>query len=420
MTQTFAEQVSETQVGPVRTYVLPTLIEEVVTFQLSFQTLPDYAANEENVQQMVISLLDKGTIFRDRFELSDALDSRGAQLYFTTSGDRCMLVGKCLRIDLGEILKIAAEMLQHATFEESEFEKARIQETAATRRILESTGSMAHNALTRQLYTPAHPNFRTDPKGTIEQLRMMTVEEVRGYFNGHFGARNCNAVFVGDVDNNEVIQAVAEAFGEWKEATDAGSYERSANPQAPLRIHIPMLDRSNLDVRMGHALDISRSHPDYLALYLGIYILGGNFSARLMNSVRDEQGLTYGIGARTAGVHVDYDCYFLTSVTLSGENLERGIQATMTEIERFVSGGITTEELEEKKTTVTGSFAVGLATTSGLAGTLQTNVDRGFGVRFLDDYIDLINALTVDQVNNAIRRYIRPELLHTVVAGTLT
>lgn len=419
MIRMLSEQISETRVGPVQTYVLSTPIEKVVSFRVSFETLPDYASDEETVQQMVISLLDKGTAFRDRFELADVLDGRGAQMHFMTSGNRCKIFGKCLKEDLGEVLKITSEMLQHSTFEESEFAKMRVQEVAAARRIRESTGSMAHNALAQRLYRPAHPNYRADSETTIQHLERMTVDEVRQYHNSHFGARNTNAVFVGDISTQEAVTAVEEAFGNWKEASVAGSHDKKASPQEPARVVIPMADRSNLDVRIGHAIDISRAHPDFLALYLGVFILGGNFAARLMSSVRDEQGLTYGIGARTAGVHVDYDCYFLTSVTLSGENLERGIIATMAEIERFVSGGITADELDEVKTTVTGSYTVGLATTDGLAGTILTSVDRGFGTVFLDQYPEMINAITLVDVNAAIRKYIRPDLLHTVIAGTL-
>jgi predicted Zn-dependent peptidase len=186
----------------------------------------------------------------------------------------------------------------------------------------------------------------------------------------------------------------------------------------PGREIVSMPDRHNLDVRLGHGLDIRRDHPDYVALYVGVHALGGNFSARLMNCVRDELGLTYGITARLVGASVLHAGHFQVSVTLSGDNLEPGIEAARAVIDAFVGEGVSAPELARHQETLAGGYSVGLGTTRGMAEALLTAHERGFGSGYLDRFPELIRALSVDEVNAAVRRYLRPERLHVVVAGT--
>ena len=94
-------------------------------------------------------------------------------------------------------------------------------------------------------------------------------------------------------------------------------------------------------------------------------------------------------------------------------------EATLEQARRFVEGGITEAELEEKKTTIAGTYKVGLATTGGLATALLANAERHFGVAYLDDFPALVEQLSLGEVNDAIRRHLDPEALHVTVAGTL-
>ena len=225
--------------------------------------------------------------------------------------------------------------------------------------------------------------------------------------------------FAGDLDPDAVAASVTDALGDWATPSGAAPFATAPDPEPPGRVDVPIADRQNLDVRMGHALSLRRDDEDYLPLYVGNYILGGNFSARLMSTVRDEQGLTYGIGSTLTGVQIEFDGYWRIAVTLSGDALERGIEATMEQLRMFVADGITEDELAEKQTTLTGTYKVGLATTGGLATSLLINAERGFGAGYLDRHPLLIEALSCASVNDAVRRHFDVEALHVAVAGTL-
>ena len=414
-----AARVHEAMAGAARVLTLPTPADRVVSFQGSFETLPDFGTGEELEQKLVTMMLDKGTLRRDRFALAEALDNRGVQLGFSANGLRCGFSGRALRADLPEVLRLLAEQLREPLFDPAELEKVRAQHTASLRRSLDSTGTQAAGALARRLYPADHPNFRPGPEVMLDRLARLTVEDLRAYHTEHVGARGLLLAFAGDCAPAEVEALVADTLGDWAAPTDAAGFATAADPEPPGRVAVPIPDRQNLDVRFGHAIAVRRGDEDFLPLHVGNYVLGGNFSARLMSTVRDEEGLTYGIGSTLSGVRVEYEGYWRIAVTLSGDSLERGIEATLEQARLFVRDGITQGELEEKQETLAGAFKVGLATTGGLAGALLTNAERGFDVGYLDRFPALVDALTVEAVNAAVRRHLDADALHVAVAGTL-
>jgi predicted Zn-dependent peptidase len=106
-------------------------------------------------------------------------------------------------------------------------------------------------------------------------------------------------------------------------------------------------------------------------------------------------------------------------VTLSQANLETGVDETMKQLHTFAAKGITEEELAEKKTTLTGSFKVGMSSTSAIAGSLLRNAEKEREPEYLDTFPERIEALTVEDVNEQINRYLHPDSLHMAVAGSI-
>ena len=138
-----------------------------------------------------------------------------------------------------------------------------------------------------------------------------------------------------------------------------------------------------------------------------------------MSTIRDEMGLTYGIHARLVGITPEYEGHWTVGVTLSQENIDKGIEATLDEVRRFVEEGPTADELQSKKTTITGSFNVGLATTGKLAATLYRYAIQGFGVDYLERFPQEIEAVTLDQIRAVMHRHFKPGLFQLALAGTL-
>ncbi len=413
-----ATRTVEVDAGPARLLVLPTATRDVVSFRASVRVAPDLTTSDDVALGLVADVLDKGTRHRDRHAFADALDGRGATLSFYADSLRLGVAGRALRADLPDVLALAAEALREPLLDADEIRKATDRTVAAVKRSRESTGQQAGGAMARRLVPRDHPNYVYTPEDEEERAAALTPDDVREAWQRHVGSDGFLLAVVGDADPGAVAAIVADRFGGWAAHGRTARFAADASPAAPGREDLPIADRTSLDVRLAHAVALRRDSPDFLAAYAAVYALGGNFSSRLMQTIRDEQGLTYGIGAALGGVAVEHDGGFGVSVTLSQESLERGIAAVREEVERFVADGVPAEALAQVQTTLAGLHVVAFATTGGLAARLLVNAERGFDVGYLDRYPDLVRALTPAEATAALRRHVRPADLHVTVAGT--
>jgi len=417
-TPNLAARIHDRDAGPGRLLTLHTSVDDIVSFRGSFVANPDPAAGDPLRQKLTVSLLDKGTEQRDRFELARVLEECGAELDLTSDGLFVEVSGRALTGDLPRVMDVMAEMLRTPAFDPQEFRKARSQVAADVQRRMDKTSARASVALSQRLFPEGHPNHNPDLEDMLRRLQGLTVQDVRDYHHAHFGATEWTLAVVGDLEHDAVEAVVGETLEGWAPHNAPAHYETDAAPTEVGRSVVPMPDKSNVDVRLGHDVPIRRDHDDYAALYVGNYILGGDFAARLMSTVRDEMGLTYSIRSSLSGINTRYTGSWQTSITLSHDALKEGVAATKDVIRSFVEEGATEDELNAKKTTITGSYTVGLATTERLAQSILTNAERGFDLSYLDDFPDEIRALTLEEVNRAIEDYLDPDAIQEALAGT--
>ena len=238
------------------------------------------------------------------------------------------------------MLALAAEQLREPALDADEVRKAVVQAVAGTRRARESTAAQAAGALTRRLYGRAHPKLRPRAGRRGRPVRGPSRRTPSGRTTPPTSARDgLTLALVGDVPVEAVEHAVRQSFEGWAAHGRAAVYAEAAEPEPPGRVVVAMEDRQNLDVRLGHAVALRRDSADFLAAYAGVFALGGNFSGRLMQTVRDEQGLTYGVGSSLGPSSVEHDGHVAVSVTLSQENLGRGVEARPRRGRAVRSGG---------------------------------------------------------------------------------
>lgn len=398
--------------------VLPWEIDSVVTLRGSFRTQPDFSAGDNLLQDLASGLLDKGTTSRSKLELAQILEDRGASIVFAPNGPRIRFSVKCLVGDLDLVIELLVEQLDSPAFDEDEFGLLKGRVFANIQRQKQETSLMAGAALSRILYQASHPQYIRPLEEVESTLAEITVAEVRNYYELKCRRSDLMVCVVGDVkgyDPGDLLTQLSFKSKGSRKAQD--TYELAASESGSS--HVEIADRSNIDVRMGHALDLRSTNPDYLALRLGVFVLGGNFSSRLMSSIRDRDGLTYGIRSTLSGITSLHGGAWTTSVTLSQENVEKGIDATRTEIDAFVKSGITKGELEEKKWTLTGSYQVQLSTTGGIASRLLTNLERGDELDQIDSYPEKIKSLNLSKVNEMVTSMLHPDRLFVASAGSM-
>ena len=378
-----------------------------------------YASENARTADMVAAMLDQGTTNMTKFEISAQLESAGARLGFFNGQARVGFSGKFLSEDTKMVFDLLADQLKNPLFAEEDLNKAKKRQVANYKRSKESTRGNATNNMLKAFYGTGHQNSPTDPDKAIEEIKKITPKNLKDFHSKNYGAGTMVIVAVGDVDHNSLESLIKEGFEGWKKSPLQEKKEAGTANKVSDKVYVTMQDKTSTDFLVGTALGIDRYHPDYLPLYVATHTLGGNFSARLMQTVRVKEGLTYGINSSMRGFGNGNDGYWMVGGTFSPKLLSKGESSTLREIKKWSEEGITQKELDITKSTLTGGFQVGFDSTGGLAGGILDAIIVHGDLTYLDSYPERIKAITLDEANTAISKYIFFDDLYQVAAGTI-
>jgi len=153
-----------------RWHILRTPVQGVVSVKGSMETAPDFEAGEDLIQDLTVSMMDKGTRERSKRALAEFLEDRGASTNFSSDGTRVRFSARCLSDDLVDVLHVLFEQLASPAFDEEEFLRVRQRVVSNAARKLTHTGTRAGRILSRRLYPPGHPNRSLLVEREIELL----------------------------------------------------------------------------------------------------------------------------------------------------------------------------------------------------------------------------------------------------------
>lgn len=376
-------------------------------------------SDNEALSTLTASMLNKGTRKRTKLEIAESLESRGARLGISANTFTVSLSALSLTRDMPLIISTLAEELREPVFPADELEKLKQRIIASIREDQDETRVRAYERMTQIVFPAGNPFYCHPAETVIEQIEKTGVEDLRQFYETHYGPESVVLTFVGDHVPDELITLVDQSFGDWR-----GPAPREVNldetPLAPqsTRDHIQMKDKANCDIVIGHASRLRRTNPDYLAAIIANRALGqSTLSSRLGLKVRDEMGLTYGINSSFSESGIG-DGPFTIGVTVSPDNIDLAIDTTLGIVDEYISGGISEEELRDEQSSFSGSYKIGLATNSGMASQIVNSELYGFGVGYIDELPAQIAALDKATIDEAIRKYFHPEVATIVIAGT--
>ena len=367
---------------------------------------------------LTATMLDKGTVGKDRFKIAEILDTLGADMGFGSGAHSLSFSGKFLRPDAGSVLELLAEQLREAAFDPEVFETVRSRQNANLLLAIDNPDYRADSQLSRMLYPDGHPNQNVRLEDLIEDLESTSIEAIREFHAKHYGPESMLMVFAGDIDFEQLKAAVANAFDGWSGGVAYASDHPEQNANEPDEERIVIADKTSVAVRYGFNTGLQRTQEDYLPFMLGNYILGGSFHSRLMTEVRKNQGLTYDIRSRHSGDILTPGNWSL-SVSLSPSLVNEGLEATETVVKEWFENGVTAEEVAAAIETLSGSYLVGLSTTGRVASQVHSFVQRGFDAEYIDEYPVKLRQLNSDRVNSVIQQYFEPAKAKLVIAGSL-
>jgi len=412
-----SKRVTRENVAGLDVLVCPTPVKGIVHI---LGSLPggEAAAPNRALAHLTSEMLERGTKKHDQFAVADLLEKVGATIEYKVKNDTLEFSIRCLTKDVPLVVSVLAEELRTPAFSNEEFSKAKKELASEAQQSLEDPTKQAVVAFSRAIFPKDHPSHLATVEELVKGIEKAKIAEVRAFHAANYGPTNMHLIAVGDIDVDLFKKEVAKNFDGWKPQPKHAEPTIAESTFKGEEVVVPLPDKASVTVAIGQPSFVRQSDADWIPLTVGTDVLGSGFISRLMGNVRDREGLTYGINAK-----MDEDTYrdgsWCVIGTFAPSLLDQGLASTRREIENWWQNGITAQELEYRKSSISGKFLISLETTGGLAGQLLDCVECGFDLTWLDELPAKVNALTLDQVNGAIKKHLDPAKMATIKAGTL-
>ncbi|HRN52376.1 MAG TPA: insulinase family protein, partial [Gemmatimonadaceae bacterium] len=377
-------------------------------------------SNRNHVAAFMASMLDKGTETRTRQQIREEFDRLRAQVSIGGAGNNIIASVTTTRDNLLPTLRLVGEILRTPTFPANEFDELRRAQLAAIESQKSEPVALAATEFSRRMspYPKGHPLATTSFDEDIANLEAMTVEQVRAIYTELVGASYGDLAIVGDFDRAEVEAWAKETFEGWRSPKPFARAERQFFDVPQFNVSIETPDKANAFFIAGQNLRLRDDAADYPALTIGNFILGGGFlNSRLATRIRQRDGISYGVGWGVSAQALDEVGSFMANAIYAPENVLRLETAFGEEIGRILSEGITAEELDAARNAWLQQRVQMRANDGFVASMFAAQYITGRTMAFVQQLEDKVRALTVNDVNAAMRRHISLARMSTVKAG---
>ncbi len=373
-------------------------------------------AGKYGLASFTSAMLDEGAGSRGALELADAIEFLGASLSTGSTMDASTVRLQTPVSKLEAALPLFADVVLRPTFPETELERLRQQRLTSLLQLRDNAGALATAAFSRVLYGPRH-RYGTGTLGNEASNGEMTAGDLRGFYSTYYQPQNAHLLVVGDVDTADVLARLERALGGW---ANAGTVTVPAVPPATQHAarQIYLVDKPGAQqsqIRIG-LVGVARSSTDYYVLEVLNTVLGGSFTSRLNQNLRERNGYAYGAGssfdmraeagpfAASAGVQTDKTVESLREFFAELDGMHRPVPE---------------EELARARNLRALGFPGSFETTAGIAGNLSELVVYGLPESTFGEYVPKIRAVTAADVTRAAQKYLSADRFAIVVVGDL-
>lgn len=361
---------------------------------------------------VLTDMMGEGAGDLDSTAFKTRLEELHMRLSFSSNWDGVSLGLVTLSENRDAAFALARSALMEPRFDAEPLARIKRQLMIGIRQRETNPGYIANLALDQALI-PDHPYAR---RATVESINAIDRAALARWRETLFARDRLMVTVVGDIDAVTLAVKLDELFGGLPER---GRPADLAPIQANIGAAVPLITRrlpQPQSLILFAAPGISDDDPDWIPLAVANYILGGgSFSSRLMDEVREERGLVYGIS--TGNSVRDGASFVRGSAQTENSNVPEAIEVTRAEIARLYADGPTQAEVDDAIRYLTGSFALSLDSNVNIASVLFSYQTAGRDIGYINRRNDLINAVTRADVIRAIRRAYDPANFTFVVVG---
>jgi predicted Zn-dependent peptidase len=358
------------------------------------------------------SLLTEGSGNRASVEIDREVESLGGQLSADSNEDYTEVEATVISENFERMLEIFSDAVLHPGFPESEvalYKKNRFENLTVQR---QEPSFLVSEQFYKALYG-AHPYANSSP--TADSIAGLDRAKIEAFYKSFYTPTNSLLVITGDFDVAKIEGKLRTMFSAWR-ASAPPAPSLPAMPQTRGR-KIYLIDRAGseqADFRIGN-LAVARKDADYFPLLIANAILGDGTSSRLFLNLREKKGYTYDVTS-SVGAPLLRGVFYGASETRTEVTLA-AIKEMLVEFDRIRNQRVTETDLRNAKNYLNGFFSLSLSTQGGITDRILTARMLGLPKDYLDTYRQRVEAVTIDQVQEAARKYIQTADAAIIVVG---
>jgi zinc protease len=362
-------------------------------------------AEKAGLANLTAELLSEGTKTRTSKVISEETDFIGASLDASAGSDYTTITLSVLKKDINKGFDLCSDILLNPSFPAEEIDRKKDIIKGSLKQREEEPSFLAERAFRKEIFGE-HPYGRL-VEGSIETIDAIQRDDMINFHKYYFLPNNSILSVVGDLTQEELILLLEKYLGGWRSEELLPRVAKKSEGSKTRKVIKIEKDLTQANIMLGNP-GIGRDNPDYYAVTVMNYILGGGgFSSRLMHTVREKMGLAYDI-------HSFFAAYKETGVFQAGvqtknESANAAIDEIMKQIEKIKTEAVSEQELSEAKAYLTGSFPRRLDTNRKISDFLASIEFYNLGLNYDRKYIEYINSVTKEDVLRVAGKYLDPE-----------
>ncbi len=348
-------------------------------------------------------------------DIAERFESIGARYGASASKDSAEISLRTLTDEkwMAKAVSTMQAIINAPSFDTKELERVRKQRLISFEGRKQSPGTLASESFYKKLYE-GHP-YAIPSIGTEESIKKLSRDDLLNFYKKYYVAKNALVTIVGDVDKEKAAALAEQIVGKLPQGEKAESLSVVNELQQASSTHLEF-PSTQTHILMGQP-GIHRKDEDYFTLYVANHILGGSgFGSRIMQEIREKRGLAYSSYSYFAPMLKRGP--FIMGMQTSNKQTDEAIKVLKETLAEFVSNGPTEKELLHSKKNITGGFPLRIDSNSDISNYLAVIGFYNLPLSYLKDFNQRIEAITVEQIKEAVKRRIDPDKMLTVTVGS--
>ncbi len=394
-----------------KVFIIESDRKPTITVRLLVKAGDFFDGDKPGVADFTAELLGRGSPKRKASDFAREADKIGAEYSASSGDDATSIVISGLTKHTDKLLELLSDAVLNPTFPEEQLEIVRKQALSNITAGKKTPQTLAANLLRKVLFGE-HPYGKFQTEASINAI---TVEDLKNFYNTHYFANNATIAVVGNVKADEITKKLEKYFGKWKQGTPAKVQPAELPDSKGMMIHLvdlPGAVQSNIRICFR---SVPRNNPDLVELGVVESVLGGGFSGRLFQNLREKHGWTY--GAYASGAYQRDLGYFAASTEVRNAVTDSAIVEILAEMRRIRSEPIGEEELKLQREYLAGNYLLSLERAEQNAARLQNIEFYGLPADYYKTYAQKVSRVTPEKALELAKKYIEVSDLAVVVVG---